>query len=76
MGGGCIRRVWSYEITVIGSWRKIEVYISGLYDSHFYQMGPVNRPTYNDKVMAWTVRGLIPDRKKTLSHEKKCPDQL
>lgn len=76
MDGGCIIRVRSYEMTVIGSWRKIEVYIRTLRDPHFYQLGPGNRPPYNDKVTALTVCGLIPGRNKPLSLEKKCPDQL
>jgi hypothetical protein len=69
MVGGFIRRVMPYEMTVIGRWRKIEVYIRGLHDPHFYQMGPGNRPPYNDKVTAWTVCGLTPDKNKTLSLE-------
>jgi len=76
MDGGYIRRVRPYEMTVIGNWRKTEVYIRGLHYPHFYQMGPGNRPPYYDKVTVWTVRGLIPDRNKTLSLEKKCPDRL
>lgn len=76
MDGGWMRRVRPYETTVTGIWRKFEVYIRGLHDPHFYQMGPGNIPAYNDKVTVWTVRSLIPGTNKTLSLDKKCPDQL
>ena len=52
MNGGYIRRVRPYETTVMGRWRKIEVYIRGFHDPHFYQVGPGNRPPYNDEVTA------------------------
>jgi len=75
MDGGCIRRVRPYEMTITGSWRKIEVYIRGLHDPHFYQIRPGNHPPYNDKVTAWTIRCLIPGRNNILSLNKRCPDQ-
>jgi hypothetical protein len=49
MNGGCMRRVRPYEMTVMGRWRKIEVYIRGFHDPHFYQVGQGNRHPYNDK---------------------------
>jgi len=50
MDGGCTKRIRPNEMTVIGRWRKIEVYIRGFHDPHFYQVGPGNRPPIMTKL--------------------------